>query len=406
MKISRLIFTAILLTSLTTISYSQVESQYEKISKLHQEIETLKDETKPGKSKFLLRGYAHAGLFTNEEEFTFEGGSFNPIFLYKQSDRLMFESELEFELENNELEIGLEYANIAYLLSKSLTLRVGKFLTPFGIYVPRLHPAWINKFGSHPLGMGHDGLLPTSDIGIDLRGSSYLGIFKVNYSIYVVNGPQLNEGDDEPEEAGMLHYGNFPDNNRNKTIGGRIGIFPFTNSSLEIGLSGMYGKVGSKDSEYENIASELYAVDITYVKNLNFMKSIVDLKGQYSITNTDKAEYYIAESDSTKEVYTFDNQSSTYFIQLSLRPALLQNKILRNFEVATRYSNQKTPEGSLWESDINQWEFGLNYWLDWRTVFKVTYTMIDGTIGHGDDDHGEGAGELGNTLYLHWAIGF
>ena len=59
------------------LNAQEVQSTDE-IQKLKQEIEQLKkqsDAHKPGKSKFLLRGYAHSGLQLTEEEFSFVGGS-------------------------------------------------------------------------------------------------------------------------------------------------------------------------------------------------------------------------------------------------------------------------------------------------------------------------------------------
>ncbi|MEZ4848210.1 MAG: hypothetical protein R3B93_06250 [Bacteroidia bacterium] len=259
-------------------------------SLLQEEISSLKaqlESYKPGKSQFLFRGYAHSGFVSTDDQVSFDGGSLNPLLVFKQSDRLLFESELEMELSGEGLEINLEYANISYLLTKTLTVRAGKFLTPFGIFVPRLHPAWINKFPTRPLGAGHDGLLPTSDIGVELRGGAYLGPMKVNYSLYAINGPALNNGMDEPEEAGRLHYGRFPDNNKGKSVGGRLGILPFPNSSLELGFSGMTGLVGA-DSGYEEIGATLYAIDASFVKSIPEIGSVIDIKGQYSAVMVDE----------------------------------------------------------------------------------------------------------------------
>jgi hypothetical protein len=383
----------------------------EEAAQAQQEIEQLKaqvDSYKPGKSRFLLRGYAHSGLQATKEDVTFEGGSFNPLLIYRQSDRLLFESELEIELNGDEVELGLEYANISYLLSNTLTLRVGKTLTPFGIFVPRLHPAWINKFPNFPLGAGHhSGILPTSDIGAELRGGAYLGASKINYSLYVVNGPRLNTGEDEPEEAGMLHYGDFPDNNKNKTIGARVGFLPFSNSSLEIGVSGMYGKVGDKDSDYEDIYARLYGFDLTYVKNLPSISSVLDIKGQFAVVDVDNASFPMPDDPTGELFYDFDNRSTTYFAQVSLRPALLSSAILRNFEVVGRYSSLETPEGALWETNQTQWDIGLNYWLDWRTLFKLSY-RINSVKGEAHEENGHGHDEAAageNAFFLHWAIG-
>ena len=359
------------------------------------------DYLKPGKSRFLLRGYAHSGLEMTSEEASFVGGAFNPLLVFRQSDRLLFEGELEIELEDGETHLGLEYANMSYLLSDAITIRAGKFLLPFGTYVPNLHPAWINKFPTNPLGAGHDGILPSADIGIELRGASYLGNIKTNYSIYAVNGPQLNDGSVEVEEGGVLHYDIAPDNNKGKSFGGRLGFFPMSNSALEIGISGLYGKVGNKDGDYEDIAAFLYAFDMSYVQRLSSIRSVIDLKAQYAAADVDKAAF--PEEDDPTELHSFDNSSSTWFAQLSIRPAFVSSKLVQNLELATRYSSIETPEGAPWEANQRQWEVGLNYWFDWRTLVKVSYRTVSGeTGGHSEDE--ESGGE--DSFFIHWAIGF
>lgn len=189
---------------------------------------------KPSKTQFMIRGYGHTGLnyqtSGDEKESSFVGSAFAPIFLFKLSDRLMFEAELEFVLEGNELEVGLEYADVMYVLNKNMTIRAGKFLLPFGTFMERLHPSWINRFSTRPLGFGHDGIAPASGIGVELRGAFDLGGPTLNYSIYSTNGPRLKDGSDEPEEAGMLMFKNYEDNNTSKAFGGRIGLLPFSDS--------------------------------------------------------------------------------------------------------------------------------------------------------------------------------
>lgn len=401
MKTQQLVFLLFLTLALWSQSVQAQEVQStDEIQKLKQEVEQLKNESathKLGKSKFLLRGFAYSGLQVTDDEFSFVGGGWNPVFIYKQSDRLLFEGEMELELEGGEVELGVGYANISYLLSKNLTLRAGKILVPFGIFVPNLHPAWINKFSTSPLGAGHGGIIPSSDIGLELRGGSYLGNLKVNYSVYAVNGSRLNDGEDEPEEAGMLHS-TLPDNNKGKTIGGRLGFFPFPNSSLELGVSGMYGKVGAKESDFEDVNALLYAVDLSYVKSISSLSSVLDLKAQYSAVNVDDANY--PDHENPDDFVTFDNSSTTWFAQLSIRPALVDNKFFRNLEFAGRYAALKTPEGSEWEVDNTQIDIGINYWLDWRTVLKMSYQISD---SEGEAGHGENAG---NAFFVQWAIGF
>lgn len=371
-------------------------AQENEIDNIKKELYKIEDFSKSGKSNFLLRGYAHAGLNADKDYFNFDGGSFNPILVFKQSDRLLFESELELEMDGSDLSIGLEYANISYLLSKTLTIRAGKLLLPFGIFVPNLHPAWINKFATKPLGLGHGGILPSSDFGFALEGGSYIGNVKVNYAAYVINGPRLNDGLDEPDEAGMLHHGIYPDNNNNKAFGGRLGIFPFPSSVLEVGFSGMHGKVGNKDSQYADVASILLGADLSFVKKISALKSMVDIKSQYSQVKTDDANYVDTETGA----YSFNNFSSTFFGQLSIKPAFLENVFLRKLELAARFSTMKTPKESMWATNQNQLELGLDYWIDWRTVIKATYTIAS------TNDEAFKDTLPNNVFLLHWAIGF
>ncbi len=207
--------------------------------------------SKPGKSRYMIRGYADANFISGEGETSFGNARFVPLFIYKQSDRLLFEGELEFEIEDGEVEIALEYANFYYQLSPNMTIRAGKILVPFGTFFDRLHPSWINKLPTVPLGYGHDGILPTSDLGIELRGASFLGGMRTNYSLYVTNGPRIEDGEDEAEEVGMIVPEADVDNNKNKAIGGRFGLFPFADQSLEVGFSAQSAKLGNEGSALE-----------------------------------------------------------------------------------------------------------------------------------------------------------
>jgi hypothetical protein len=155
------------------------------------------DSYRPGQSRFMLRGYADATFFANKEEISFGNARLVPVFIYKQSDKLLFEGELEFEVEDGEVKVALEYANMYYQLGSKATLRMGKILVPFGIFFDRLHPSWINRLPTLPMGYGHDGIIPTSDLGVELRSGIYLGNMKANYSIYLLNGPTINNGEHE-----------------------------------------------------------------------------------------------------------------------------------------------------------------------------------------------------------------
>ncbi len=371
------------------------------------------DPYKPSKTQFMVRGYAHAGLnykkVGDEVESTFVGTTFNPIFIFKHGDRLIFETELEFAVEDNKLEIGFEYANMSYILNDYMTLRMGKMLLPFGTFIERLHPSWINKFANMPLGMGHGGIAPTSGIGVELRGAIPVGSMKVLYYGYITNGPKLNTGFDaegnidEPDEAGQLIFNNFEDNNNKKGYGGRLAILPFSNSSVEIGGSIYGGAVGDRGSFYSNIGAMLYAIDFSFVRQVSAVKGIVDIKGQYNLTNVDDATYFEPEPDGSLTPYTFENSSNAYFGQISYRPTMSGNDVLKRFEVAFRYSAFNAPEGAEWEQESTQWAVALNYYMNWRTLFKLSYQSTNQVGGHGVP---EGQTVVTDGLFFHWALGF
>lgn len=358
------------------------------------------------KTQFMIRGYGHTGFNSmnsgDEKESSYVGSAFAPIFLFKHSDRLMFEAELEFGLENNELEIGLEYADVMYVLNKYMTVRAGKFLLPFGTFMERLHPSWINRFSTRPLGFGHDGIAPASGIGVELRGAFDLGGPKLNYAVYSTNGPRLKDGSDEPEEAGMLLFKNFEDNNTSKAFGGRLGLLPFADSSMELGFSAYSTSgVGNQDSEYENVGAFLYALDFSFVKQIAPLKGLIDIKAQYNNSNVDTATFIETHEDGDVEEYSFDNKSNSFYTQLSYRPIMADSDFLKKLEFVGRYSNFNAPEGAEWEEQSTQLALGINYWMSWRSVIKMSYQTTEKEGGHGN----VGITKI-DSFYLHWAIGF
>ncbi|MEQ8681163.1 MAG: hypothetical protein RID25_15485 [Cyclobacteriaceae bacterium] len=352
----------------------------------------------------MLRGYSDATFTSSENETTFGNARFVPLFLYKQSDKLFFEGELEFEVEDGEVHVALEYANFNYSLAPNLNLRAGKILIPFGIFFDRLHPSWINRLPTVPLGYGHDGVLPTSDLGAELRGASYLGGMKFNYSIYAMNGPRIEDGEEEADEVGMIVHAGDEDNNNNKAIGGRLGIFPLRDQSLEIGFSAQSAKLGNRASELENVGAFMYAFDWTYVRKVSFLGGLLDLKGQINFINIEDQVYEV-EEDGEIEAYFFENKSNSSFIQLGYRPTFGSSQFVKNLELIGRYSTLNTPEGAPWESESIQQTVGLNYWIDWRTAIKFAYQVDSVTGGHAED--GDEPEELDvNTFYIQWTLGF
>ena len=138
-----------------------------------------------------LAGYASADYISPENGNAAFAANFNPMFHYQYNDKILWEAELEIEVEENgDTEIGLEYSSIDLFLNDNLILVAGKFLSPLGNFRQNMHPSWINKLPSAPPGFGHDGAAPIAEVGVQLRGGATVGqLGKVTYAGYVGNAP-------------------------------------------------------------------------------------------------------------------------------------------------------------------------------------------------------------------------
>ena len=326
-------------------------------------------------SKFLISGYTNMTARFSKEQSSFSNIGFVPILLWKPHQNILVEAELETGLAGSETSIELGYADVSFFLNKYLTVRTGKFISPFGIFQDRLHPSWINKLPTFPVGTGEDelGVGPTSEVGIDFRGGVPLGSSKMNYSVFLANGAQLITDPADPSKQGTFTYGNAEAISKKLTVGGRFGLLPFSNSSLEVGVSYRNGNVGDKNSINKNVGSQMYALDLIYVKQLDFIKGMFDVKAQWNKVNVDKAEYIDPNDPTGNTLYTFENKRSSFFTQGAYRPSMSQSKFLKKTEVVFRYAGFTPPDGAKDLVKIKQYTYGINYWFNWRTALKAAY---------------------------------
>jgi hypothetical protein len=248
---------------------------------------------------------------------------------------------------------------------------------PFGTYNKRLGAGWINKLVSDPVSVGNGPV--SSDWGIEMSGGIQTGKMKINYDIALTNGFSL--GND-----GTVTNPGIVDDNIAKTVSGRFGWLPLSNSSLEIGVSGLYGRVGHDDAVNKKTGTIMGAFDAQYTYSKKPIS--INIKGQYDMAYVTNRTY-TNPSDSSQS-FSFTNLSHGYYVMLALRP-VVANKILRNLELAGRISEYQTPKGSAWESHTRQIGVALNYWINWRTVVKLGYENVlqtnplNGTLGTVDN---------------------
>jgi len=198
------------------------------VDELRQEVDTLKTQVKetfPGTTKFLVAGYGTSTFEAKSGEDPFFDATLNAFFLWKLSDRLLFEGEVEFEFEDGNTTTNLEIAQASYLLNDYMTIGVGRFLNPMDFFVERQHMGWVNKFPDKPLAV-YDGLLPESDLGAQLRGVIPIGPTKLEYAAFVANAPDLITSFDDPTAVGMLDFGNTANHGGHVAVVGHIGFIP------------------------------------------------------------------------------------------------------------------------------------------------------------------------------------
>ena len=325
---------------------------------------------KPGEDHFMVVGLTTIGWNFNNTT-TSVGGvkqslktnsfpdganyEFSPMLLWRHGNKFLMEFEPSFSSGG---QLGVNWADVSYFACPGLIIRAGYFVLPFGIYNKRLSAGWIDKLATNP---PVSGIPPATDFGIEIEGGLPMGNMKWNYDISLTNGNQLlNDG--EIQGVGSI------DNNKNKTITARLGLLPFSNSSLEIGVSGQLGTVGDAGAPNQNAQEQSFALDLNYVRN--FSPVMVNIKAQYNNVYINN-QNYINQNDSSG--YTFNNRTTTGFAQISLRPTGGSSDFIKNLEIAYRYSNFISPSGSLWGQNNKISEAALLYWLSWRTVLKCAY---------------------------------
>jgi hypothetical protein len=149
-----------------------------------------------------------------------------PVVLVPLGERWLVEARGEFKGEfekpagsgsyGGPVEKELDYAEVDFIANSRVTVTVGRFLTPFGIYNERLYPVWIRSLQPvptiFPIGSG-------SSNGAMLRGGLTANPnANVNYAVYFSTNSTINKLESD------------------RLVGGRLGVF-FPRQRLEIGAS-------------------------------------------------------------------------------------------------------------------------------------------------------------------------
>lgn len=333
-----------------------------------QRAEASANEWKNTSSVTHLAGYASADYVSPENGNAAFVANFNPMFHFQYTDRILWEAELEIEVEEaGDTEIGLEYSSIDLFLNDNLVLIAGKFLSPLGNFRQNLHPSWINKLPSAPPGFGHDGAAPLAEVGVQLRGGFVVGQqSKITYAGYVGNGPKLEGEDGEIHAIDTDGFAGDPDDE--KVFGGRISFLPIP--KLVLGVSAAFGDaavVENDEMDFDGDPKRDYDV---FGFDASYQWNNLDLRGEYIQQEVETLEASIAPEGGEWE---------TWYVQSAYKFGP-QAK----WEGVVRYTDFTSPHA---DESQEQWALGVNYLIAPSAMVKVGYESNSGLDGEitGDD---------------------
>ena len=217
------------------------------------------------KQNFMIVGDAEMQFVKTEGQHSaFLMADFAPIFLFRATDKVLFEAGFDVTLQNGTTgshdsgsgtSVSLSFATLDYFFNDYVTVLAGDNLLPLGTYSER-SAGWLNKFPDSPLPRD---VLPGSGIGLQLRGAMPVGDSgqALTYAVYGVNGPSSatntsNASDlDLAGNVGLKSDGSVANLHGSPSAGGRIGwFFPWQpHYDVELGISGQSGPWNDADSK-------------------------------------------------------------------------------------------------------------------------------------------------------------
>ncbi len=363
----------------------KVEEKIVSLDKALQRVEEAAEGSALGTTKMLIAGDAAAGFVDAEDSSSTFAAEFNPMFLYQLNERLFFEGSLEVSIdgpdengENSDTDVELDSAYLSYFLNDYASVGAGKFTTPFTVYHRHFDPSWINKLPFDPLVYADGGIAPDSSVGVFAVGAVPVGSSTFNYATYLSNGPALITED--PEDAGSLNFDDYTDTNNNKALGFRLGYLPVP--ELEVGYSFECSR--PNPSNFQTVHSQLHGVDLNYVKDSDYLKGRLTMRGAWVWSELSEATY-----DPTGALgfgpLRFDNNRNGGYAEVAYRPTKSSDDWVNNLEFAFRYDRLNVSSEAPGGGDETRWIPGVAYWITPYTVLKTAYAFDEKDEGDDND---------------------
>ena len=273
---------------------------------------------------------------------------------FNDTTRMFSEVELEHSLSGDGKpgEVELEQAYIEHDLSSTTRMKAGLFLVPVGILNQTHEPTTFYGVERNNV---EKNIIPTTwwEGGLALSGEilpgwSYEGAFTSGLNIDFAEGDyKIRDGRQKVAKADASK----PAYTANTKYTGIAG--------LELGATIQY-QAGLGQGNYdEDVDAMLYSAHVAY-RNGPF--GLRALAAAWDI------------DDAINEVKAGANEQNGWYIE----PSWL---VMRDLGIFARYSEWDNLAGSDGETDISEWDVGVNYWLVENVVFKADYQWQDAPPG-------------------------
>lgn len=273
---------------------------------------------------------------------------------FNDTTRMFSEVELEHSLSGDGKpgEVELEQAYIEHDLSSTTRMKAGLFLVPVGILNQTHEPTTFYGVERNNV---EKNIIPTTwwEGGLALSGEilpgwSYEGAFTSGLNIDFAEGDyKIRDGRQKVAKADASK----PAYTANTKYTGIAG--------LELGATIQY-QAGLGQGNYdEDVDAMLYSAHVVY-RNGPF--GLRALAAAWDI------------DDAINEVKAGANEQNGWYIE----PSWL---VMRDLGIFARYSEWDNLAGSDGETDISEWDVGVNYWLVENVVFKADYQWQDAPPG-------------------------
>ncbi len=208
-----------------------------------------------------LHGFADAGAAWSggPDPIKLRGFSVGSVDLYltpQFGDRVKSLAEIVFEFDRNGTgTTDLERLQLGYTVSDELTVWLGRFHAPFGLWNTYFHHgANLQTSIYRPRFIEFEdrgGVMPAHAVGLWATGKTRLGAGRITYDAYLSNGPAIRHREIDPNS--------YTDDNHGKLLGLNLGYQPGgLLSGLTLGVHGF----GSRVNAYEASGAALSAISL------------------------------------------------------------------------------------------------------------------------------------------------